>query len=71
MRTAALAALALLVGSLGCGGDPEAKGSSVTLPPVMVAPVEAHHVVEQIPVDHGRNHVFAKINARRLGLAVG
>jgi multidrug efflux pump subunit AcrA (membrane-fusion protein) len=48
MRKAALAALALLVGSLGCGGDPEAQGSSVTLPPVMVAPVEAHHVVEQI-----------------------
>jgi len=48
MRATALAVLALLLGSLGCGGDPEAKGSSVTLPPVMVAPVEAHRVIERI-----------------------
>jgi membrane fusion protein (multidrug efflux system) len=48
MRTTTLAVVALLLGPVGCGGDPEVEGSSVAAPPVMVARVEAHRVVEQI-----------------------
>ena len=48
MRTATLAVVALLLGPAGCGGDPEVEGSSAAAPRVMVAPVEAHRVVEQI-----------------------
>jgi membrane fusion protein (multidrug efflux system) len=48
MRTTILVIAALLLGPAGCGGDPEVEGSSVAAPPVMVAPVEAHRVVEQI-----------------------
>jgi RND family efflux transporter MFP subunit len=51
MRTTTLAAvalLALLLAPAGCGGDPEAEGPSTAAPRVMVAPVEAHRVVEQI-----------------------
>jgi membrane fusion protein (multidrug efflux system) len=48
MRTTALVIAALLLGPAGCGGDPEVEGSSTAAPPVMVAPVEAHRVVEQI-----------------------
>jgi len=48
MKTTALVAVALLVGPAGCGDDPEVKASSAAAPRVMVALVEAHHVVEQI-----------------------
>ena len=40
--------LALLLGPAGCGVDAEVEGPSVTAPPVMVAPVEAHRVLERI-----------------------
>jgi len=49
MRTTTLAVVALLLGLAGCGGDPaEVEASSAIAPRVMVAPVEAHRVVEQI-----------------------
>jgi membrane fusion protein (multidrug efflux system) len=48
MRVTTLAVVALLLGPAGCGGDPEVAGPSVAAPRVMVAPVEAHRVVEHI-----------------------
>jgi membrane fusion protein (multidrug efflux system) len=51
MRTIGLAVvglLALLLAPLGCGVDAEVEGPSVALPRVMVAPVEAHRVLERI-----------------------
>jgi membrane fusion protein (multidrug efflux system) len=48
MRITTLITVALLIGSTGCGVDPEVKASSAPAPRVMVAPVEAHRVVEQI-----------------------
>ena len=48
MRTTTLALVALLLGPAGCGGDPEVAEPTAPAPPVMVAPVEAHRVVEEI-----------------------
>ena len=48
MRIATLSVVALLLGPLSCGGDPESEGPPTAAPRVMVAPVEAHRVVEQI-----------------------
>ena len=51
MRAATLvvvALLALLLGPAGCGVDAEVEGPAVVAAPVMVAPVEAHRVLERI-----------------------
>jgi membrane fusion protein (multidrug efflux system) len=51
MRAATLvvvALLALLLGPTGCGVDADVEGPGVAAAPVMVAPVEAHRVLERI-----------------------
>jgi membrane fusion protein (multidrug efflux system) len=47
-RFRVVALLALLLGPAGCGVDAEVEGPSVAAPRVMVAPVEAHRVLERI-----------------------